>query len=376
MSTRIVIRSLICALFALILLPACVRLMDEGNLVCHENSDCPSGQKCLDDFSTPICVALDHCYESYECDSNETCVSNHCKVTQCTRTNEQACGDYSCDLDGKCNTQCFSQSGCKNGKVCRSNQCVVPPAPGIGESCDGTVACSSGSCCLNGSRTCEQACSCNHDYNCGAGEHCCKSKTGSSSTCHLGECPLAGTGEFCASNSDCQSGTCLSIGCAPVPQPDGSACTTSYECTSSRCVAGVCAPTPKPDGAACTMGAECAGNACCGSQITGTKSCTTLGTGESCPVLLGDYCTEYDCPPGYCDGATNFAADGFCSGGCPAAGCGYNSRGIKNVCVGNTPGSSPASACRPGCMTESDCQAVHPKLHCYEQPSGNSFCEF
>jgi hypothetical protein len=96
---------------------------------------------------------------------------------------------------------------------------------------------------------------------------------------------------------------------------------------------------------------------------------------DPCDVITGDYCAVYGCDNGgWCDGSSNFPEDGVCSRGCDA-GCGYNSRGIANVCVPNTPGSSPASACWPGCETQADCAALHPDLTCYTSESP-SFCGF
>jgi hypothetical protein len=60
--------------------------------------------------------------------------------------------------------------------------------------------------------------------------------------------------------------------------------------------------------------------------------------------------------------------------------CGYDSKGNEDQCVVLTsfvPPSYGIEECRPGCMHEADCQAIHPALHCFgyaSQPKG--LCDY
>lgn len=330
----------------------CVRASEPDSFACGDDSDCSKKEVCLN-FE---CRPEGECITDFHCEQRQMCVSNRCMDVACTedshcgerqRCSVNQCYDVECTLDSHCATGvciAYACHECNGPERCAPYACVNLTCANV---CNSDAGCAPGyvcdqTVCVPQEEACTGACLATGEV-CASNEHCiqghCCATSASSGVCQAAACPAAGLGETCGIGTSCGDGVCR----------DG------------RCVAEL--------GEACQKSEDCVEGECCAKE-DGTKACA-----DECDVITGDYCLVYGCDNGgWCDGLTNFPDDGFCSRACDD-GCGYNSLGVENVCVPNTPGSSPASACRPGCETTADCQAVHPDLVCLDDGT-RTYCDF
>jgi hypothetical protein len=301
----------------------CVRLMDDSTLRCESDDDCGSDQKCLYEQ----CVAPDACSVHADCARGQRCGPGRCEPAECLIEEDPACGGFRCNVQYRlCDDRCSSAIQCRPSFRCRTSTgtCEVPFPNG--DSCSHANDCAGGVCC---------------NYQCAT--ECAPEDAG---TPNDGGTPSDG-GIPNDGGTPSDGGT---PGDGGMPNDGGAAST-------------------------CTSDSDCGTMFCCASATSAQRLCR-----RECPPLTGDYCTDgalsaRDCVEAntYCDGPTNFPEDGYCSRAC-GTGCGYASNGLANVCVGLTPGSSPASVCKPGCTTDADCKAIHPDLFCFG--TGRGACDF
>lgn len=264
-----------------------------------------------------------HCESDEDCGSAQKCLSEEC-VAQ---------------------NYCWSHQDCGGSQRCEENQCELAECRTSLDPACGAFLCS-----LPERRCYDQ---CSGVAECRAPHRCHQP----SRTCRM---PVANGGR-CDSSLDCASGICCAQLCADRCGVDGGMPNDGGMPTDGGMLTDGGAA-----GAVCTEDTDCASTACCATATAPARLCRA-----QCPALTGDYCTagfasERECEEAgaFCDGPTNFPENGYCSRDC-TAGCGYASNGRANVCIRLNPGSSPAQACKPGCTTDADCQAVHPLLLCF-----------
>jgi hypothetical protein len=162
------------SLVVAMLLSGCVRLMDEGRLICKSDEDCSSDGGivlCHENACTPVC------YSDEDCPAGELCSINQvfCETVECTRRDQSACGAYSCGYS-TCNTSCSKVEDCASGFRCDPRrQTCEPPAPN-GFPCAEGDDCQSGGCCdaskLCGSTEADCVKACAQDSECNGGWCC------------------------------------------------------------------------------------------------------------------------------------------------------------------------------------------------------------
>jgi hypothetical protein len=169
----------------------CVRLMDEGTLICKSYEDCPQDRGivfCHENACTPAC------YHDLDCPAGELCSGSQgvCQTVECTSRDQSACGAYSC-LYSTCNTSCSDAKGCASGFRCdRTRQTCEPPSPN-GFPCAEGDDCQSGRCCdasnLCGTVDADCVKACTQDSECNGG-WCCPDAASGGSRCRGRACGM------------------------------------------------------------------------------------------------------------------------------------------------------------------------------------------
>jgi hypothetical protein len=190
---------------------------------CTLNTDCPSGQYCLDN------LCLDGCNFDFECGSGKVCADGKC-VASCSDTSPcptgYACVSGACQIDAT-NPQCTSPADC-GGMPCVDNLCTT--------GCTANTDCPSGQLCSSQTHTCFDDPSpkplCGGNLQCpGQGQVC-----GTDGYCHypctdLPQCKLIDTRFVACEDSICKTKEEVSPQCDldnPCPPPQS--------CISNTCV--------------------------------------------------------------------------------------------------------------------------------------------
>jgi Cys-rich repeat protein len=108
---------------------------------CRDNSDCPSGEVCVDGHcltATPTTTPTPpgFCNDDHDCPAGQVCVDHHCVTPTATPTPPGFCNeDHDCPagqvcVDHHCVTptptpQCHDSSDCPSGEVCVDGMCVT-----------------------------------------------------------------------------------------------------------------------------------------------------------------------------------------------------------------------------------------------------------
>jgi hypothetical protein len=266
---------------------ACVGLLENGESVCTQNSDCLS-EYC--NTVTGVC-----CDGGYCCDDNAQCFPYDCDIGgdwNCGFTCDEGfgdddtlctpLGDFHCD-----NAQCYEdlfngEAYCDEDTDCLSNHCDLVSG----------VCCDSGPCCQD-----DIDCGgfiCDTDYNC------------------VTDCsPLAIEDDgLCAADYHCDGSSCL-----PDIINGGSGCDEDSDCVSGHCTpsTGVCC-TDVP-GDCCNSPSQCEdGNDCTTNYCSGTFHCNFVPKADNEPCFDGDFCNGPErCQSGICvDSPDPCDGDTFC----------------------------------------------------------------
>ncbi len=339
---------------------------DAGPGLLANGSTCAAASQCQSNF----CVDGFCCNSVCGCGTcNSTGSQGTCVPVAANTDPRHACGAYTCDGAGNCQTSCSSgacSATCSSGNYCdASGQCVPKLATGtacLGSDCE----CSSGYCldgyCCGGAcpgpcvacdvpgslGTCTDALA-NTDPRNQCGDYTCNGSGACQASCSGGACSAT-----CKSPDYCNaSGQC-------VPRlANGSACSGACQCSSGFCTNGYC----------CNSACSTPCNACnlsgslgsctpvlpgtdpknqCGSYwCSGTGACLTSCSGVQCGAgsncKPGDYCAGNACIAQVADGQTCSTACGCLSGTCntyyrDADGDGYgNAAAAVTVCGANPP---------------------------------------
>ena len=282
--------------------PFCARIPGTGGtdydcFQCVIDTDCASGQKCIQGTCTSPCAC---CGDSPFCVVTDKAGQPSARNCTACRTDSD-CGDAKCDLlngrcidkipdcntDDKCGVTCVNcitstatdplgpRPHCLNGQVCAQ--------------CRNDVDCKAGTYCRSG-----DCVPCTHDRHCGASCQSCGLDFSVIPATEVGKDPqvkntptdkpfcLAPNGAVptascvqCLTDENCgDGGTCdpvthtCNTGCDP-PCTGGKVCAgtvcvdcmTSSQCSCGQCVGGVCTPS-------CGDSTDCRSNQCCGQETS------------------------------------------------------------------------------------------------------------
>lgn len=331
---------------------------------CSSNSECPSGQVCLErtflcstpsevgeycdenadcqagscNTTTNTCAdSSNTCTSSSTCGTGEACISGSCTPTnscsndsQCTDT-AQSCINGSCQNLNISGGACDTENDCVIQLTCQNGTCVPPLVQ-----CSTNSQCTSGEVCINGN--CSTSNVCNNDSQCfDAGQ-----------SCISGSCQNVGiSGSQCDSDPDCsgsltcQSGVCTApvTSCSSNAQCSGSeicinsvctttnSCTTDFQCNdpAQSCINGSCQAT-NGQGGQCNTDGDCTGTLVCtnGTCATPVSSCTSntgCAAGQTC---ISNICTT----------TNSCTSDAFCTDpgqSCISGSC-QNTNGVGGIC--------------------------------------------
>ncbi len=359
-------------------------------LVCASNHECVSAfcvdGVCCDGACTGLCLACSNAKKGVGADgtcgaiadgvdpdkecSGQTCngatqENGHvCNGTgACRVTSSTACAPYACS-GSACKPSCTTDVDCDGNSYCRGMACA--PKLSQGATCTGKNQCQSGAC-VDGV-CCSSACV-------GACQACVASATGKSDgTCapvtdgtdFHGDCPggsctaatytnnvCNGAGACRANSVTCAPFTCNAAGtaCAKTCSVDGDCSATSY------CAAGACT-AKKSKGLACGAGDECTSGdcvdgVCCDAACNGLcQACSNAkkgaGADGTCGPVVDGIDPDKECPGQTCSGSTQENGH-VCNG---SGSCRSTS---TSACA---PFACGASACKPSCSTDADCDAT------------------
>jgi hypothetical protein len=167
-----------------LLAAACSFETRSGEFVCASQTDCASGQRCVDGWCI-LDMTISECPP--DCDS---CAAGTC-IINCG--SNRSCGSgVRCPAGMDCRVSCAGDRSCIGGVDCSdAASCQI--------TCSGDASCSAGVSCGNGPCTV----GCSGDESCGAGIDCadaCRCST----DCSGGEACLGG--RSCPKPSECRSG--------------------------------------------------------------------------------------------------------------------------------------------------------------------------
>jgi len=112
---------------------------------CADETQCGTGEQCVQGVCTPSCGGTAACPTGYSCDSNNVCTGN---PDSCT-TPGGSCGSNGICIEGHCDAKCGPNNSCSNGLVCVNGGCMPNEKPNFICNVEGTQdACASGSICL------------------------------------------------------------------------------------------------------------------------------------------------------------------------------------------------------------------------------------
>jgi len=212
---------------------------------CSVNSDCTSGEVCLNGYCGPVQQATQNspCSSNGQCISGKLCSNGQCVPAEQVLPKDPVTGEILCSRDDQC----------WGGKVCLDQHCVVPSTTGAtGSSCTSDSQCGAGVACFQGRCTSVPS-TCNYHPECLSDDFVCSNHT----------CVWPGPSGHTCSNANGDRWHCL----------NAQACGSKVnECIPADSIPAV--------DAYCTKDVDCGiGNKCngftCYKVVTNPSSCTT-----------------------------------------------------------------------------------------------------
>jgi len=259
---------------------------------CVTNTDCASGEQCVNGLCDAVCVAQTETCNGVD-DDCDGIVDNGCSVS-CNSDTDCASGQWC--VRGTCETDpstfdggswsCTSNNDCLSGEDCINGSCVpscvaqTETCNGIDDDCDGIVdnGCNNP---IDGGSFCRTNLECNPSQQCVNG------------SCQSGNPINDGGVAACNTDTDCASGElCLNNACELDPRADGGfeECLVDTDCASGQvCSSGVCVIDADGGAFECATANDCASGEDC---INGSCEAAALD-GGSAPFCR----TDLECDP-------------------------------------------------------------------------------